>query len=77
MRKKRQDKTLLGEEKCKHCTKPSCDTKNKGEKTNQAKEKFNRNKISKFYKGQKILWHQRMNKPGPRKLRIRWNQGNL
>ena len=73
MRKRRQDKTLLEGKKCKHCKKPSSDTKEKGEKANHAKEKVNQNKISKFYKGQKVLWHQRMNKPGPGKFRIRWS----
>ena len=39
----------------------------------QAKEKLKENTIPKFYKGQKILWHQQMNKPGPGKSRIRWS----
>ena len=45
----------------------------KMKKTHQAKEKVNQNKIPKFYKGQQILWHQQMNKPGPGKFRIRWS----
>ena len=45
----------------------------KNTKTNQAKEKLNGNNIPKFYKGQKILWHQRMNMRGPKKFRIRWS----
>ena len=73
MKKMRQDQTLLEGKKCKHCKKPSCDTKEKDEKANQAKKKVNQNKILKFYKGQKILWHQRMNKLGPEKFKIRWS----
>jgi hypothetical protein len=73
MRKRRQDKTLIEGKRCKHCKKQSYDTKGKTENTHRAKEDSQQNKISKFYKGQKILWHQRMNKPGPGKFRIRWS----
>jgi hypothetical protein len=71
MRKRRQDKTLIEGKRCKHCKETSHDTKENNEKLHQAKEKGN--KIPKFYKGQKILWHQRMNKPSPGKFRIRWS----
>lgn len=73
MRKRRQDKTLLEGKRCKHYKKPSYDTKEKYDKTHQAKEKLQENKNPKFYKGQNILWHQRMNKLGPGKFRIRWS----
>jgi hypothetical protein len=73
MRKKRQDKTLMESKKCKHCKKPSYDTKEKIDNTHQAKEKSQEKKSPKFYKGQKILWHQKMNKPGPSKFRSRWS----
>jgi hypothetical protein len=63
MRKRRHEKTLMEGKRCKHCKKPSCDTK----ENNEAREKLQENKNSKFYKGQKVLWHQRMNKPGPGK----------
>ena len=73
MRKKRQDKTLTEGKRCKHCKKSSYDTKEKYDKTHQVKEKSQENKSLRFYKGQKILWHQRMNKPGSGKFRIRWS----
>jgi len=73
MRKRRQDKTLMEGKRCKHCKKPSYATKEKIDNTHQAKENSQQNKFPKFYKGQKILWHQRMNKPGPGKFRIRWS----
>ena len=65
MRNRRQDKTLMKGKRCKHCKKPSYDTKERNEKTHQAKENLEGSKIPKFHKDQKILWHQRMNKPGP------------
>jgi hypothetical protein len=73
MRKRRQDKTLMEGKRYKHCKKTSYDTKEKIDNTHQAKKKSQENKNPKFYKGQKILWHQRMNKPGPGKFRIRWS----
>jgi hypothetical protein len=73
MRKRRQDKTLMEGKRCKHCKKPSYDTKENTDNTHQAKENSQQNKSPKFYKGQKILWHQRMNKPGLGKFRIQWS----
>jgi hypothetical protein len=73
MRKRRQDKTLMEGKRCEHCKKPSYDIMEKNEKTHQAMEKLKGNKISKFHKGQKILWDQRMNKPGTCKFRIQWS----
>jgi hypothetical protein len=70
MRKRRHDKTLIEGKKCKHFKKPSYDTKEKTDNTHQARENSQQNKILEFYKGQKILWHQRMNKHGPGKFRI-------